>query len=185
MYMYISRGEFSLAGKRGVAFTRSVYATCVSRDTCAELSPAKSFRHRARTATSPAKSSAETSQFARIPTVSFPAARLAQFSALTLWLPFCAVFPYEKRSAVSFPPDVAPSKDTGEHWTLLHEIYSYMYVRSASTFLEQLSIFDCDPLPPEALVAVKACSREREITPTVKKAKAKPSLFFSRNPAPS
>lgn len=72
--------------------------------------------------------------------------RAAQFSAFTLWLSFYAVFPYEKRSAVSFPPDVAPSKDTGEHWTLLHEIYSYIYVRSASTFFEQLSIFDCDPL---------------------------------------
>lgn len=102
--------------------------------------------------------------------------RAAQFSAFTLWLSFYAVFPYEKRSAVSFPPDVAPSKDTGEHWTLLHEIYSYIYVCSASTFFEQLSIFDCDPL--KALVAVKACSEEREITRTVKKAKTKASFIF-------
>lgn len=120
-------------------------------------------------------------RFARIPTGLF--SYRAQFSAFTLWLSFYAVFLYEKRSAVSFPPDVAPSKDTGEYWTLLHEIYSYTYIRMFSeyirTFFEQLSIFDCDPL--KALVVVRDHSKERKITRIVKRPiRTSFPLFFSQ-----
>jgi len=57
----------------------------------------------------------------------FRAAR--SFQLLPFGFPFGAVLLHEKRSAVSFPPDVAPSKDTGDHWTLLHEIHTVACVR--------------------------------------------------------
>lgn len=60
-------------GRRLVPFTRSVYAMCVSRirESRIRAFPAKSFRHRARTATSLARSSAETSCSLVSPQVSF------------------------------------------------------------------------------------------------------------------
>lgn len=163
---------------RGVPFTRSVYATCVSRRIRRSF-PRKELSASRKDCYELTKELRRDIQFARIPTVSFPSAPRAQFSAFTLWLSFYAVFPYEKRSAVSFPPDVAPSKDTGEHWTLLHEIYSYTYMyvpRVLSSSSYRYSIVT----PLKALLAVKACSKEREITRTVKKAKASrgTSLIF-------
>lgn len=67
------------------------------------------------------------------------------FQLLPFGFLLSVAFLYEKRSVVSFPPDVALSKDTGEHWTLLHEIYSYVSLRvRVRTFFKQLSIFEGD-----------------------------------------
>lgn len=110
-------------GRRPVPFTRSVYATCVSR---IRGFPAKSFRHR-EDCYELSKELRRDIRLARIPIGLFsPTAR--SFQLLPFGFLFSVVFLYEKRSAVSFPPDVAPSKDTGEHWTLLHEIQLHMFL---------------------------------------------------------
>jgi hypothetical protein len=92
IYGGILRREFSWPAARGVPFTRSVYAPCVSGINVAEAAfPAKSSRHRAaqRLAIQRSlqrKSPAETSGPLVSPAVSFSCC--AQFSAFTLWLSF-------------------------------------------------------------------------------------------------
>lgn len=123
--------------------------------------PAKSFRHRARTATSLARISAETSGSLVSPIGLFsPTAR--SFQLLPFGFLFSVVFLYEKRSVVSFPPDVAPSKDTGEHWTLLHEIYSYVCFSSTWTYVYLLrTVIDIRLWPSQGSHGYKSVSEEK------------------------
>lgn len=116
---------------RGVPFTRSVYASCIS-GICERrlLFPQRAFgiARRSDLLAELTEESRRDIRFPRIPCgLFFVLAR--SFQLLPFGFPFGAVLLHEKRSAVSFPPDVAPSKDTRDHWTLLHEIYTVTYVR--------------------------------------------------------
>lgn len=100
-------------------------------------------------------------RLARIPIGLFsPTAR--SFQLLPFDFLFSVVFLYEKRSAVSFPPDVAPSKDIGEHWTLLHEIYSYVcFSPSARTYTFFRTVIDIRLWPSQDFGGYKSVSEKK------------------------
>lgn len=124
---------------RGVPFTRSVYATCVSRIRSRSF-PAKSFRHRARTATSLPKSSAETSGSLVYPQVSFLTARSFQL------LPFGFLFTWFFFTKNGQPYRFRPTQhrlrtpgSTGRYCT--RYIVTHIYVCSPSTYVLSLNSY--------------------------------------------